>query len=298
MNRPPCGIIRSDDSGILLMVGGDDREEFQAPRQAIRILARGRGIEPLETRMPLDFDILSGKECIAVILCQNCPGAYSQRFLRRLRRLFPLTPVILLAGDLCEGEGRTGDLPPGIVRVCRRQWREFVKDDLEPFLTSGTGRLALPPIAADEDYLVLASRSHDAFPPFPSGDAPPSEAIAFRSPNIDPKEAPLAPICVVAPFDHALGEMIAEIWRQRGKGSETFTVDSLLAAREKRPGDPERIVVDSVARQSADELPTIKKLSAAFPRTQIDLLLFAPRIDDECPFAPLTNVRLIAKPFV
>ena len=298
MNRHPCGIIRSDDSGVLLMVGGDDREEFQAPRQAIRILARGRGIEPIETRLPLDFDLLSGKECVAIVLCESYPGSYSQCFLRRLRRLFPLTPVILLAGDLCEGEGRTGDLPPGIVRVCRRQWREFVKDDLEPFLTGGTGRLALPPIAADEDYLVLASRPLGDFPPLLHGGDSPAEAIAFRSPDSDPKEAALAPICVVSPFDHALGEMIAEIWRQRGKGSETFTADSLLAAREKRPGDPERIVVDSVARKSADELPTIKKLSAAFPRTQIDLLLFAPRIEDERLFVPLTNVRLIAKPFV
>ena len=136
MNKPASGIFRSDDSGILLMIGGDDREEFQAPRQAIRILARGRGIEPVETRLPLAFDTLSGKECIAVILCQSCPGAYSQNFLRRLRRLSPLTPVILLAGDLCEGEGRTGNLPLGIVRVCRRRWRQFVSDDLEPFLTS------------------------------------------------------------------------------------------------------------------------------------------------------------------
>ncbi len=298
MNKPASGIFRSDDSGILLMIGGDDREEFQTPRQAIRILARGRGIEPVETRLPLAFDTLSGKECIAVILCQSCPGAYSQNFLRRLRRLSPLTPVILLAGDLCEGEGRTGNLPLGIVRVCRRRWRQFVSDDLEPFLTSGTGRLALPPIAADEDYLVLASRSHGAFPPFPSGDAPPSEAIAFRSPNIDPKEAPLPPICVVAAYDHAMGEMIADLWRRRGKGSETFTADTLLAARAVRPGDPERIILDSVARRTADELPVIEKLSAAFPRSQIDLLLFAPRFEDERLFAPLTNVRLIAKPFV
>ncbi|MBO7680046.1 MAG: hypothetical protein J6S75_10290, partial [Thermoguttaceae bacterium] len=70
MNKPPSGIIRSDDSGVLLMIGGDDREEFQAPRQAIRILARGRGIEPLETRPPLAFDILSCRECVAIILCE------------------------------------------------------------------------------------------------------------------------------------------------------------------------------------------------------------------------------------
>ena len=298
MNKPPSGIIRSDDSGVLLMIGGDDREEFQAPRQAIRILARGRGIEPLETRLPLAFDILSGRECVAIILCESCPGAYSQCFLRRLRRLFPLTPVILLAGDLCEGEGRTGNLPPGIVRVCRRQWRGFVKDDLEPFLSDGTGRLALPPIAADEDYLALASRPLGDFPSLPCGSPPPPEAIAFRPSDSDPKEAPLAPICVVAAYDHALGEMIADVWRRRGKGCEMFTAAALLAARSVRPGDPERIVVDSAARRTADELPVIEKLSAAFPRSQIDLLLFAPRFEDERLFAPLTNVRLIAKPFV
>ena len=56
MNKPASGIIRSDNSKALLLIGGDDRLEFREPRQAIRILARGRGIEPIETSTSRAFD--------------------------------------------------------------------------------------------------------------------------------------------------------------------------------------------------------------------------------------------------
>lgn len=308
MNETDSGAIIPDsgitDSGIpysgrvLPLIGGSDREEFQAPRQAIYNLAREHSIEPIEAYAAEVLKILSVKECIAIVLCESFPGEYSRRFLCQTRRGASLAPVILLAGDLCEGEGRTGDIPAGIVRVCRRHWRGFFSDDLEPFLTGGTGRLALPPIAADEDYLISRELPIPAEKVLPARNISPTEAIPCHSPNGDSSESRFAPICVVTPYDRALGNMIADFWRQKEKGSELFTIDTLLAARAFRMGDPERIVIDSVDRETSDMFPAVEKLSLAYPRSQIDILLFAPRNADELLFAPLTNVRLVAKPFV
>lgn len=57
-----------------------------------------------------------------VLLAQSHPGADDQTDVERLRKLAPLTRVIVIAGSWCEGELRTGRPLTGVVRL---YWYEF-----------------------------------------------------------------------------------------------------------------------------------------------------------------------------
>jgi hypothetical protein len=57
-----------------------------------------------------------------VLLAQARPGVSNQSQLETLRKLAPLTRVVIVAGTWCEGELRTGQPPAGVVRL---YWYEF-----------------------------------------------------------------------------------------------------------------------------------------------------------------------------
>lgn len=57
-----------------------------------------------------------------ILLAQPRPGTESQEDVERLRRVAPLTRIVIVAGSWCEGELRTGQPLAGVVRL---YWYEF-----------------------------------------------------------------------------------------------------------------------------------------------------------------------------
>ncbi|WP_345084600.1 hypothetical protein [Bremerella cremea] len=57
-----------------------------------------------------------------LILCSERPGQFTPREIELLRHRYPLATVVLLYGPWCHGEGRTGPVPDGVVRVAWFEW--------------------------------------------------------------------------------------------------------------------------------------------------------------------------------
>ena len=57
-----------------------------------------------------------------VIFAQPRPGMFTPRDVDRLSRALPLAHFVALLGSLCEGETRSGQPWPGVVRVYWHQW--------------------------------------------------------------------------------------------------------------------------------------------------------------------------------
>jgi CheY-like chemotaxis protein len=142
-----------------LFIGDADHAEFRA------------AVVSLSSHALLDqaADLASAARLLArglrpnlIVLGQERPGEVAAEAVARLRRLAPLASVIALQSSWCEGEGRSGQPLPGVIRVA---WRRFEADILPGLLRLREGRLpdwAGPATVTPEERLLR--RSDEALP--------------------------------------------------------------------------------------------------------------------------------------
>jgi hypothetical protein len=97
-----------------------------------------------------------GATCHTLILAHERPGLFSHVDIERLHRAAPLARLIGLLGSWCEGEPRSGNPWPGVVRV---YWHEFVlraEREWSGALTMGAWRLARTATETDRVLSVAA----------------------------------------------------------------------------------------------------------------------------------------------
>jgi DNA-binding NarL/FixJ family response regulator len=119
-----------------LFIGDADHAEFRA---AVASLAS-------HARLERAADLLAGERLLAaglrpdlIVLAQQRPGEIAAEAVERLRRLAPVAPVIALQSSWCEGEGRSGQPLPGVIRVV---WQRFDADIVAGLLRLREGELA------------------------------------------------------------------------------------------------------------------------------------------------------------
>lgn len=88
-----------------------------------------------------------------VILVQRLPGQYSPEEINLLRRSLPLTRIVVVVGNWCEGETRTGRPHAGVPRI---YWH-----DTTDLLRTVRRIIQLPPTASNVEF-VLACRREPA----------------------------------------------------------------------------------------------------------------------------------------
>src|SRR5688500_4148457 len=66
----------------------------------------------------------------AILLAQSRPGQISHEDVERLHAAAPLARLIYLVGPWCEGELRSGQPCPGVVRVPWRAWQSRLPHEL------------------------------------------------------------------------------------------------------------------------------------------------------------------------
>ena len=95
-----------------------------------------------------------------VIVAQARPGEYSDAEIDALRRAAPLAPIVALLGSLCEGETRSGNPWPGVIRVYWHQWRQRAGLELAAIKAGRSSAWSLPATASEEERLLcLGPRS-------------------------------------------------------------------------------------------------------------------------------------------
>lgn len=292
--------------GTILLFGKTERPEFAPIAADLKTMARSDGSFSVEEVRFLFDDcdaasFLRRQPRIAPLLiffCESFPGEFPAPLFERIRHIFPLVPTILLGGTLCQGEGRTGHLPPGVVRLYYYQWESFGRRQLIRFLAGEPGRFSIPPTATWDDFYRNAAASRPE--PLPDRSESeesdePNELLPFVRPEPQkarPKDSP--EICVISPSDREMERLLLELARSDGRSARASDWKMLESDDEWRP---KRFLIDSIAPSPADELPRLEEIARRFPDAEIDLLVFAPRPYDAESLGAIPRLRLIAKPF-
>ncbi len=305
--RPARPVRLSRREGTAFLVGDSKRPEF-AP--IARHFRRRFGSDPLWTLQEFsgggdffrkmeeaDFDRS------LVVLLESFPGEFLKGGMARFRRRFPLVPILLIAGPLCEGEGRTGEIPPGVIRYYWDEWDPVLRDELERFLIGRPGRFSLPPTTLDEDYFRsgLANAPLSIDPSFDSSldDSPPILRIdSMDAPSKEGGEGERIPDYVVLETgDVEMTRLLLDLATKEGESVGVRTIQRLLAD-EDEVGTPQRILIDSIEPEPETLLPVMEELHRKFPDARIDLFLFSPRPEEKSLFEErIPRLRVFPKPF-
>jgi DNA-binding NarL/FixJ family response regulator len=136
----------------ILLLGETDRAEFRDFPAALEALGRvscvseaQRAIQVLETG-ELTTDV--------IVIAQAFPRQFSHVDIDRLRRLAPLSRVVVLLGSWCEGETRSGQPLPGAIRIYWHQWHARAERELRRLIQSQCPSWGLPVTATEEERLL------------------------------------------------------------------------------------------------------------------------------------------------
>ena len=218
-------------------------------------------------RSLVDFDF--------ILLCRSFPNEFTSSDVEAIRRVNPLTPIVLIAGALCEGEERTGERFAGVRRFYVETWRGEGRRELERFFdpNGSKGIFTKSPLATTVDLLV--------------------------SPNLDENEESCSGAVLILADDPDMGACLQDAFNERGYLAR---VESLVRFNPTldRQEKPARVVVDTIDLGDPtfpDRLSSIKRV---FPGVPIDLLAFAPRVDETRYYERRDlwgKTRVVAKPF-
>lgn len=106
---------RATQKRAVLAIGPWDRGEFSRSREQIRALDEWLVAKDISISLE---SLRCEDECLELILlAEPLPGTYRQEDIEQLRKLVPLTRIIIVAGTWCEGELRTGKPIQGVSRL-------------------------------------------------------------------------------------------------------------------------------------------------------------------------------------
>lgn len=215
------------------------------------------------------------------VLCRSFPNEFTVKDVEAIRRVNPLAPIALIAGELCEGEARTGETFNGVRRYYLGSWRASGKREFARFFTpsSPEGLFAASPLATTEDYITgLAPRA-----------------------DIDRSENK-GRVAIFAD-DPYMARLLKETFQEGGYEPivRSFARSELeLDTDAETPKDAVRIVVDSVDLGKPELSWRLSAIKSRFPGTPIDLLAFAPRHNERSYYERRDiwgKLRVVAKPF-
>lgn len=260
---------------MLALCGRSDRREFLALASDVRELSGRFGVPVLDRRDFTAGPILRNVDFF--LLLRSFPNEFCVADVERFRRLSPLAPIVTIAGELCEGEDRTGERFPGVRRFYASKWRERGRDEFVRFFdaSGATGLFAASPLESEAEFdarrVVGASRRRVAN----------DERALLLS-----DDATL--IALLSDVFNARGvETIARSWER----FDPVRSDDFCASR---------VVVDMNRPIDARLIRKTRELRACFPRTKIVVLTFSSsdsggeRYDEiQC----MERVRFVSKPF-
>lgn len=149
----------------ILVVGNTRRAEFRQPRAALdrlgKVMSCGHVEQAVQrlTEGPFVPDL--------IVMVQSYPGEITAPAIDRLRALAPLARVVGLLGAWCEGEARTGQPWPGVIRVYWHQWIDRCERELARLADGSCSTWSLPATAGEEEHLLTLA----------AGERPPREGL-------------------------------------------------------------------------------------------------------------------------
>lgn len=260
---------------VLLLIGQTDRPEFQPLAARLTALGEEFGVECLAHADLEEAEQAGGEEARLVLLLESRPGEFPPKGVARFRRLVPGTPLVLIAGSLCQGEGRTGRLPAGVIRFYLYEVETALLPELLKFFRHTPNRLALPATATEEDFWRDAS--------FESADV---ETIPLC--RTVPKRA------AVVAADPAMRRLLADSESLGGPAAELASLDELFCLA----AEPSRVLID-LTHPVKEFLPRFREVAARFSKSDFLIYAFAPTPEEIALLGTVSEgVAVLPKPFL
>lgn len=246
----------------ILLVGDTRRREFLEADAAMERRALVTQAGDIETAAALLHADRVAPEVI--VLAQDHPGQFTAEAIDRLRRAAPLSRVVVLLGSWCEGELRSGEPAPGVIRVYWHQW--FARFDREwSHLFGGrSSAWSLPATATDEERLL---------------------AEDFRP-------APHYGAIVVCAHGRDMRDWLAEACRRRGYATICLRPNEAIRV------DGARAAILDATDAGPEEIAEIRRLAGQLAGTPIIVLLSFPRIEDHQRTLDAGAAAVLSKPLL
>jgi CheY-like chemotaxis protein len=97
-----------------------------------------------------------GSAADLIVLAESRPGEFAAASIDALRRLAPLARVWRLVGSWCEGEARSGRVPPGCLTTYWHQWQSRWTRELARASAGDSPAWALPATLSAEERALAA----------------------------------------------------------------------------------------------------------------------------------------------
>ncbi|GEM_PF-1919993 len=142
-----------------------------------------------------------------VLLLQRYPGEHRIEDLEGLRARLPLARLLVILGSWCEGEVRSGQPLPGVIRYYWHQWLASCGEPLRLWRQGHNPAWDLPPTATDEDLALAEASGVPNEAALPRRQARPTEKPPVAA-EASPASAAEKPGLAVVARDYAVFEWL------------------------------------------------------------------------------------------
>ncbi len=138
-----------------LLIGDFGRQEFS---EAAETIARAGKVAMVDTLADALQRIDGGQfQPDLIVLACAWPGQFDHAQLYALRRRLPLARFLSVLGSWCEGETRSGDPWPGMLRTYWHHWLPHWSSELRQFVRHQLTTWGLPTTASDDERWIGAA---------------------------------------------------------------------------------------------------------------------------------------------
>ena len=259
---------------VFLLIGQTDRPEFQPLAARLTALGEEFGVECRAHADLEGAERTKGEGASLVLLLESRPGEFPPKRIARFRRLVPGAPLVLVAGSLCQGEGRTGRLPAGAIRFYLYEFETALLPELIEFFRHAPSRLALPATATEEDFWRDASFDPGTAETIPLGRTEPNRSAVVAA-------------------DPAMRRLLADSESRDAPAAALASLDELFCLA----AEPRRILID-LTIPVKEFLPRFQEIAARFSKSDFVIYALAPTPEEIALIgAAPVRVTVLPKPF-
>jgi CheY-like chemotaxis protein len=137
------------------LIGDLDRPEFQGVGEFLESLGQVHRFLEADTAA----SVLAAGEIVSdlTVIVQSFPGEFSQEVIDRLRAASPVSRMIALLGSWCEGEMRSGQPWPTVIRLYWHQGLGRIGREIRRLARGDCPQWGLPLTATEEERLLAAT---------------------------------------------------------------------------------------------------------------------------------------------
>jgi CheY-like chemotaxis protein len=229
-----------------------------------------------------------------VIIASAYPGQFSQEEIDRLREMTPVSRFFALAGTWCEGEMRSGQPWPAVIRQYWHQGLDRFRREIERLINGDCPSWGLPITATEEERLLTAippsrtgfQQSGTGFQPVETdGETVPTQKTGW-------KPVPQRGLIGISAVRYDSFDWLSSACRMQDhatiwlRGPHYPLIDGL-----------QTILADGTDFRGV-EFETFLAISARYPRTKRIALMDFPRVEDRRRLLEAGAAAVLSKPVI